>query len=148
MTRAENTIEIARRTFADIQSRFPHLQTTVDAGAPVELSVTLQVQPGLKYKVNLNLQNNDELHFSASHFSLEWFPCTDSARVDDYIAAVSGFLSGVFRIVEHYRGHTCAKAELQSPKDAGWKTIGIWANRWVLLPWGKKHLVVVRNNLD
>lgn len=145
MSRAEDTLEIAKRAFSDIQKRFPQLQSTVHEGGPVDLSVTLPVQSGLRYAVNLNLQNRDELHFSVSHFWLEWFPCTKAARVDDYIAAVSGFLSGEYRIVEHYLGNKCVKAELQSPKDADWKTVGVSSNLWRLLPWTKKHVVVVRN---
>ena len=104
MSLEDERLEIAKRTFSEIETRFPHLQTIVDEAVPVEFSVTLPVQPGLKYKVNLNLQNRDELHFSVSHLWLEWFPCTQPARVDEYITAVSGFLSGEFRIVEHYRG--------------------------------------------
>ena len=144
MSLEDETLEIAKRTFSEIETRFPHLQTIVDEGVPVEFSVTLPVQPGLKHKVNLNLQNRDELHFSASHFWLEWFPCSQPARVDEYIAAVSGFLSGEYRIVEHYRGNTCVKAELQSPQKTDWKTIGT-SSDGLAVPWAKKHLVVVRN---
>jgi hypothetical protein len=145
LSRTEKTLEIARKAFADIQARFPHLQATFREGGPVDLSVDMPVQSRLKYEVNLNLQG-DELHFSVSHFWLEWFPCTKPAIVEAYITAVSGFLSGEYRIVEHYRGNNCVKAELQSPKDTDWKTIGVSSNNfWSLLPWPKKHLVVIRN---
>jgi hypothetical protein len=144
MSSSDNALEIAKRTFSDIQGRFPHLHSSVQEGGPVELSVTLPIQPGLKYQVNLNLQS-DELHLSVSNFDLEWFPCTKPDRVDDFIASVSGFLSGDYRIVEHYRSSKCLKAELQAPKDNGWKTIGVWATPGILLPWLKTNPVIVRN---
>ena len=141
----QDPLEIAKRAFSEIQRRFPRFEMSVDEGIPVELSITLPIQPGLKYEVNLNLQNRDELHFSVSHFWLEWFPCTKAGRVDAYVAAVSGFLSGEYRIVEHYRGSKCVKAELQSPDGAEWKTIGASSRVSLSLPWAEKRLVVVRN---
>src|SRR5690606_27870352 len=118
----------------------PHLQAIDDTHNHAELSITLPVQDGLKYAVNLNLQNRDELHFSVSHFWLEWFPCTTPDRVDEYIKAVTGFLSGDSRIVEYHRGEKCVKAELQSPVAAGWKTIGTSGSLWSILP-RKKRLI-------
>jgi hypothetical protein len=82
----------------------------------------------------LALQNNDELHFSVEHFWLEWYPCTKPSRVSEYIAAVIGFLSGEYRVLEHYRGKRCVKAELQAPSDGGWQTIGTWSNLLSFLP--------------
>jgi predicted N-acyltransferase len=54
-----------------IASRFPNLRMAEDQGKPVEISITLPVQPGLKQKVWLCLQNKDELHFQVGHFWLE-----------------------------------------------------------------------------
>ena len=92
-----------------------------EPNAPVELSIRLLVQPGLRHEVWLALQNKDELHFSVGHFWLEWFPCTQPSRASEYVAAVIGFLSGHYRVLEHYRGKRCEKAELQAPRNAGWK---------------------------
>jgi len=91
---------------------------------PVELSICLPEQAGLKYEVLLNLQNRDELHFSVEHFWLEWFPCTNPDRVAAYVAAVSGFLSGRSRVFERYRGKKCVSAELQVPEGDTWRAIG------------------------
>src|SRR6185437_2947131 len=95
---------IAQKAFSEIFSRFSSLKVTENKDEPVEISYTMNVQSGLKYKVWLSLQNNDELHFSVENFWLEWFPCTKREEVDVYIDAVSGFLSGKYRIFEHYRG--------------------------------------------
>ena len=123
MTDEDKAFEIASQTFAEIKARFPYLQMIDEEDAPVELSVIIPVQQKLKHKVNLNFQNRDELHFSVSHLWLRWFPCTNPTYVDEYIDAVSGFLSGENQIIEHYRGSKCIKAEFQLPCGRNWKTV-------------------------
>ena len=140
MEKGESTTEgIAQKAFSEIFSRFSSLKVTENKDEPVEISYTMNVQSGLKYKVWLSLQNNDELHFSVENFWLEWFPCTKREEVDVYIDAVSGFLSGKYRILEHYRGKKCVKAELQKPGGDSWKTIGTWGVLWLSFPWKKTH---------
>lgn len=132
-----DTEKIARQAFANIAARFPQFKMIEDEEAPVEISITIPSQPGLKQEVWLALQNNDELHFSVGSFWLEWFPCTDPIKVQSYIDSVAGFLSGNYRILEHYRGTKCVKAELQQPNSGGWHTIGTWSLLWLPLPWNK-----------
>jgi hypothetical protein len=110
----------------------------------LELAMDIPAQTGLSFRVDLNLQNVDELHLAASALWVEWFPCTNPKRVDEYFEAVSGLLSGQFRILEHWRGKRAVKAELQAPNKGGWKTIATWS---VLLaiPWPPKKLKVVQN---
>jgi len=67
-----DTEAIARSVFADIAERFPPLRMVENSGEPVEISITIPVQPGVSYKVWLCLQNHDELHFSAGHLWVEW----------------------------------------------------------------------------
>lgn len=131
-----DTMQIARNVFAKIAEKFPHLKITENKDDPVEISLTITEQTGLKHKVWLCLQNNDELHFSAGHFWLEWFPCTKPEKVETYIDVVTGFLAGNYRILEHYRGKRCIKAELQKPQGNDWQTIGIW--RTLSLPFPRK----------
>ncbi len=146
MTSELSMLEIAKCAFNDITSNFPNLQTRIDDTVPVELSLTIPIQSGLKYEVNLNLQNYDELHFSVSHFWFIWFPCTNPLYVDDFVRTVLGFLSGKCRIVEHYQGHRCIKSELQSPLGREWKTIYTSFHSGLVLPWVEKRLVIVSNN--
>ena len=112
---------------------------------PVELSVTIPLQPGIRQELWLALQNHDELSFRVGSFQAEWFPCTDRSTVDQYVEAVSGFLSGTLRILEHYRGSNCVKAELQRPcPDEGWQTEATWSTlAWPSLT--RKTYRVVRN---
>jgi len=121
----EGCLKIAEEAFQRISERFPSLVMKRTPSVPVELSVDIPAQPGLKYAVNLNLQNRDELHFSVGNFWLEWFPCTELSKVEAYIDAVSGFLAGRYRVLEYYRGNKCVKAELQAPSPGGgWETKG------------------------
>jgi len=121
--------------FKEIQGAFPHLEMKLELRPPhVDLNMDIPKQQGLKFDVNLNLQG-DELHLSAGHFWLEWFPCTDEEIVKAFREAVRGVLSGEFRILEHYRGKRAIKAELQSHSGQGWKTIGTWATLSLPIPW-------------
>jgi hypothetical protein len=118
---------IARGVFAEIAKRFPSLEMVENCGDPVEISITMPVQPGLSHKVWLCLQNHDELGFSAGHFYIEFFPCTTADRVEKYLDAVTGFLSGNYRILEQYRRAKCYKGKLQKPEGDRWRTIATWA---------------------
>jgi hypothetical protein len=132
-----DTLQIARQAVAEIAVRFPTLNMVENPQDPVELSITLPIQPGLKQQVWLCLQNNDELHFSVGHLWLDWFPCTNPDRVRAYIDSVCGYLSGEYRVLEHYRGNRCVKAELQAPAAADWETIGTTSPLSLPIPWGK-----------
>jgi hypothetical protein len=131
------TEAIARSVFAELSKRFPSLEMVENHGEPVEISITMPVQFGLSHKVWLCLQNGDELGFKVGHFYCEWFPCTKSDRVEKYLDAVTGFLSGEYRILEHYRGTTCYRAKLQKPEGDRWRTIATWATIWISLSFRK-----------
>jgi len=139
-----DTLRIAEQAFEEIAARFPHLHMVRDEEAEVELIIRLPVQPGLRQQVSLYLANNDELNMVVDHFWLEWFPCTDPTKVKAYIEAVSGYLSGRYRILEHYRGKKCVKAELQAPSATGWETISTSSTIRLPIPW-KKTFKEVRN---
>ena len=139
-----DTEAIARGVFAEIAKSFPSLKMVENHGEPVEISITMPVQPGLAHEVWLCLQNQDELGFSAGHFYIEVFPCTKSVRVEKYLDAVTGFLSGRYRILEHYRGTRCYKAKLQRPEGDRWRTIATWATIWIPLSF-RKTVKEVRN---
>ena len=139
-----DTLRIVQQAFEELAARFPHLHMVREEEAEVELMIRLSVQPGLKQQVSLYLANNDELNMVVDHFWLDWFPCTNPAKVEAYIEAVSGYLSGRYRILEHYRGKKCVKAELQEPSSTGWKTISRSSTTWLPIPW-KKTVKEVRN---
>jgi len=137
--------EIALSTFGKIRAAFPALTMNVDLHPEhVDLAMDIPAQPGLSFKIGLNLQNLDELHLEASALWVEWFPCTNPKKVEEYFEAVSGLLSGEFRIFEHWRGKRAVKAELQRPVQSGWKAVG--TSLWLLsIPWPRKTFKVVQN---
>ena len=139
--------KIALSTFDRIRSKFPSLSMDLDVNPdPVELAMDIPAQPGLSFDVSLNLQNLDELHLNASVLWVEWFPCTNPKKVEGYFEAVSGLLSGEFRILEHWRGKHPVRAELQRPLNGGWKTIAHWIDFLPsLVPWPAKTYKVVQN---
>jgi hypothetical protein len=138
--------EIALSTFERIRAAFPALVMNLDFHHKyVDIAMDIPVQPGLLFDVHLNLQNFDELHLSASALWVEWFPCTDLKKVDVYFEAVSGLLSGQFRILEHWRGRRVVRAQLQRPSNRGWKTIANWLTLSACVPWPPKTFRVVQN---
>jgi len=142
---ARNPETIARAAFAEIAKQFPSLHMVENQGEPVEISITMPVQPGLSQKMWLCLQNGDELGFSVGkHFYIESFPCTKPERVEKYLDAVTGFLSGRYRVLEYYRGSTCYRAQLQKQEGDRWRTIANWATIWIPL-WFKKTVRELRN---
>jgi hypothetical protein len=76
---------------------------------------------------------------------VEWFPCTEPENVGRYFDAVSGLLSGEFRILEHWRGSRPVKAQLQRPISGGWESVTTWRDVSAIVPWPKKTFKVVQN---
>jgi hypothetical protein len=136
------------RLFEEIRAAFPSLTMELQLEPPnVDLNMDVREQPGLTFAVNLNLQG-DELHLSAGSFWLEWFPCTDPAIVAYYRGAVTGLLSGEYRILEHYVGTRVVKAQLQLPDGEAWRTIGTSSSLWTLLPWPRTQRVLQNRHMQ
>lgn len=137
--------EIALCTFEKIQAAFPALSMKLDLHpAQLDLAMEIPAQSGLPFDVHLNLQNLDELHLSASALWYEWFPCTNPKKVERYFEAVSGLLSGEFRILEHWRGKRPVKAQLQRPSGGGWENVATWLDVSAVVPWPRKSYKVVQ----
>ena len=137
--------DIALSIFEKIRAAFPALTMNLDLHPKnVDLEMDIPAQAELLFRVHLNLQG-DELHLSASRFWVEWFPCTKPGKVDKYFEAVSGLLSGEFRILEHWRGRRPVKAQLQRPIRGGWESVATWSDVSAIVPWPKKTLQVVQN---
>jgi hypothetical protein len=138
--------DIAFSTFEKLRAAFPALSMNLDLRpAHMDLAMDIPAQPGLSFNVHLNLQNLDELHLSVSVFWCEWFPCTKPEKVERYVEAVSGVLSGEFRVLEHWRGRRPVKAQLQRPCRGGWENVATWADVSAIVAWPKKTLKVVQN---
>ncbi len=137
--------DIALSTFEKIRAAFPALTMNLDLHPRhVDLAMDIPAQDGLSFKVYLDLQNVDELHIEASALWVEWFPCTSPQHVDKYYEAVSGLLSGRFRILEHWRGKRVVKAELQRPTSGEWETVA-GCSHLLSVPWPPKTFKVMQN---
>lgn len=121
-------IDIAKKVFQGIQNEFPSIAMHINENHEhVELDMEIPKQEGISQAINLNLQNNDELHFSVGNFWCEWFPCNKPEETSSYKKVVIGYINGTNRILEHYKGRKCYKAELQSPSDNAWVTVATWS---------------------
>jgi len=118
---------------------------TLDPNDPeVEVDMDIPTQPGLAFDVNLNLQNDDELHLCAGSLWVEWFPCVKPEVEEAFLDAVRGVLSGRYRIVETLRGDRAILAKLQRPEADDWVTIATWSTLHLPIPW-RKTTRVLRN---
>jgi len=55
--------EIALSTFENLRERFPALSMNLDPRpSNMDVAMYIPAQPGLTFKVHLNLQNRNELH--------------------------------------------------------------------------------------
>ncbi len=141
-----NTLDIrsiAMEVFQEIRSAFPNLRADLQQDDPhVDLDMDIPPQPGLEFRLNLNLQG-DELHLSVNGvFWVEWFPCTKPEVARAYAEAVKGLLSGQFRIVEFLQGGRPVKTILQRPTGEGWAVVARWSELHLPLPWGRTQRVL------
>jgi hypothetical protein len=132
--------------FTLIASRFPTLQIIKNKSDFSAGSITFPQQTGMKYETHLCQQKDGGLRFTVENFQLRAFPSSDPAKVRDFTDDVSGFLSGKYRIIEHYRGKVCIKSELQTPTADNWETIHTLSKIFgFVLPW-KKSVKEIRNS--
>ena len=131
-------LQIAQKVFGEIKEKFPKISMHInsDPHPSMELLMDIPKQEALNFKISLYL-SGDELHINTRSLWLELFPCTDPYVVEKYMDAVTGLLSGEYRILEHYYGEKAIKAQLQAPHGNKWKTIGTWSKLGLYLPWGR-----------
>ncbi|MEQ1718193.1 MAG: hypothetical protein ABL907_19805 [Hyphomicrobium sp.] len=132
-----SNVEIAQRAVDRLRASFPDLTIQLDEVQGGELFWSIPEQAGVASPIALSLQNSDELTFDVRCFTLTCFPCAKVS--EEYLDAVIGYLSGKYRLYEHYRGSKCVKAELQKPLDGGWKTISAWSRLALPFPWTKTY---------
>lgn len=145
---SDETKRHALRLFERIQAEFPALLMKINPNHPyVEVSVEVPRQTGLAFEIELNLQNDDELHLCVGEFWCSWFPSSDPQVVHRYLDAVTGVLAGRNRIVEYVRWGRVQGADLQAPDGGGWKTIARSSHGLLPVSWGATRRVL-RNDSD
>jgi hypothetical protein len=134
-----------QRVLAELRERFPGLiiRATTEADEPVDAFASIPPQQGLDFGFHFTLQG-DELHLHVGgSFWVEWFPCDDGAVTDEFIEAVSGIISGRYRIVEHIIAEAPVKAQLQQPReDGGWRNVATWSSLAALIPWRRTRAII------
>lgn len=135
-------LQVSQEVIARIARQFPNLEMEQCPDDPVDMSVILPVQSGLKHRVWLGLQNDDELCFGVGALQGHWFPCTEQSKVDAYCETVVGFLSGSFRVLEHYRGSRCVKSQLQRLDGEAWKAVYTHGHLSWPFPWKKSYRIL------
>jgi len=133
------------RVVTELQERFPGLRIRVDVEPHPALDAEANIppQPGLEFGFSFSLQG-DELHLNVGgSFWVEWFPCGDDKITDEFIDAVSGVISGRYRIVEYLLGGEPVKAQLQRPLEAGrWRSVATWSNLGAFIPWRRRQNII------
>jgi hypothetical protein len=70
-----------------------------DTVSPVDSAAILPQQPGLDFRMWLNLQNRDEIGVQTDLFSAGWFPFKDPEKQTKFLTVVNGLISGEVRVV-------------------------------------------------
>ena len=135
--------EIGRKLISEILEFFPHFKWEEYPNDPVELSIGLPVQPGLKYRLWLALQNGDELCLGIGEFQGHWFPCSDPSVAEEYRSAVVGFITGSYRLVDHFKGKICIKTQLQKRVGSSWKLAYTAFHFTLPIPWKRTYRVSI-----
>src|SRR5262245_40113129 len=136
--------DIAKAIFEEVRESFPDLMLRNSESQEGEPQLEIPEQPGLRFDVGLYLYG-DVLNLCAGQFWGEWFPCSDPQVVSRYFEAISGLLSGRFRIVEHSRSGRVVKAFLQRPSGSDWRTISRYY-RGFSLPWPRATQRILQNS--
>jgi hypothetical protein len=109
---------------------------------PTDLSYLMPIQGGLKYEIWLSLQGY-ELHLSINkNLWCEWYSWDHQDIRESYINAVTGFIKGEYRVIEHYRGNKCVKAALEKPNKDKWEPLASWSVITLPFPWRKTFKII------
>lgn len=117
---------IASNAFTKISERFPFLVMTREEDPECEISIPIPIQEGIYQEVWLGLFGDELIISIGKNFWMEWIAIDRAGVAERYIEAVCGYLSGEYRVLEHYKNERCTKAELQKPANNEWKTIATW----------------------
>lgn len=135
---------IAETCFKKIRESLLQLEMEIDYEPDhVELSMDIFEQPGLDFDINLNLQNNDELHISTKHIDCALFPADSENVAKEFSNWVIGLVNGNYRIVKYSKNGKLFKANLQRPEGKNWKTVYTEFNS-LKMPWisAKQEIII------
>ena len=146
MTTETENYKIAKETFERIQDNFPALTMNWIFDSPnVQLSLEIPAQSGLDFELNLNLQDDSELHISTNVIWCKLFSNDMKGLSEYFYDCVEGIINGEFRVVQNYHGKKMYNSLLQRPTENGdWKTIYRHINK-LKFPWTKTEKNIIQN---
>lgn len=148
MTTKARCFDIAEKTFKKVQNHFPELTMTIDyEHEHLDLSMNIPKQNGLDFEINLNLQNEDELHISTDYIWCQLFSADSMELVDIFYESVLGIIKGEYRILQFVSNDKVYKSFLQKPNGEEWETIYRGYER-IKMPWTKVHENIIQNKKE
>ena len=140
--------EIAETKFKEIQNHFRELKMIINyEDENVDLSMDIPKQEGLDFEINLNLQNDDELHFATNHIWCQFFPADSKNVTEIFFESVIGLINGEYRILQFVNGDKVYKTLLQKPNGLNWETVYTGYEKW-RMPWVRIEKNVIQNGAE
>jgi hypothetical protein len=137
--------KIAEEAFRNIQRLFPNLTMTMDYNdKDVDLSMDIPKQDGIDFDINVNLQNEDELHISTDYIWCQFFSAESPELVETFTHAVQGLISGDYRILQFVKNGKVYKSFLQRPENNEWETIYRHIHK-ISFPWTRLEQNIIQN---
>ncbi|WP_281336110.1 hypothetical protein [Flavobacterium eburneipallidum] len=148
MTTKSRCFKIAEEKFKEIQNHFPELKMIINYDDEhVDLSMDIPKQDGVDFEINLNLQNEDELHLATAYIWCQFFSADSEELVDKFYQSVIGLINGEYRILQFVNGDKVYKTLLQKLNGLDWETIYTGYERW-RMPWTKVEKNVIQNRTE
>lgn len=137
--------DIVEKKFKEMQNQFPNLLMTLDYdNNDVDLAMDIPKQNGLDFEINLNLQNEDELHISTDYIWCQFFSADSEELVEKFYESAIGLINGEYRILQFVKDDKVYKTFLQKPKEDDWETIYTGYER-IRMPWIKVKKNIIQN---
>lgn len=145
MTTRARCFKIAEKKFKEIQNHFPDLTMIIYYDYEnFDLSMDIPIQNGVDFEINLNLQNEDELHISTEYIWCQFFSADSEDLVEKFYESAIGLIKGDYRILQFVKNDTVYKTFLQKPKGEDWETIYTGYER-IRMPWIKVTENIIQN---
>jgi len=148
MTQKARCFKIAEKKFKEIQNDFPNLTMIMDYdNENLDLSIDIPKQNGIDFEINLNLQNEDELHISTDYIWCQFFSADSEELVKKFYESAIGLINGEYRILQFVRNDKVYKSFLQKPNGNNWETIYRGYER-IRMPWTTVKENVIQNKKE
>jgi len=140
----EKNIKSAKNLFIEIMNENPTFNMEInDNQYMVDIGMDIKKQDKLIFDINLNLQNDDELHISTGQIWCSWFPLSDEI-IKIFKEAVNGILLGNYRIREFKRFGETKKSYLEKLANGKWEIVYKYHHK-ITFPFLKYQEVITRN---